>query len=716
MLIPAVAALVLGGFRMQSALSTGAAYARLENAADLLPQVDALVDSMQTERDQTVGDLSAPPPRSLAGLGAARSRTDADIAALRTRLAGVDVSRRAAVRTQLRDALAALSGLGDVRRTATWGGVDPTSVATSYTRLVQGLLGVPGLLAAQSTNGDVARRAVGLESLAGAKEAVSQQRLLIYRGLRAGGLRGTAVTDLIAANMAQRVGVAAYLTVAPASARALYRSTVTGPGVAIMAKAMSQVLGTLSIDGLGVSSAQWLTSATEVMTSLRRVQDDQRTQLAARIRELGQSARHDALLSAEVLGAVLGLALIATLVAARSIRRPLKALRSAALGIAHRSLPDRVRQQHDRDPSDAAPEILPIAGNRQDEIGDLARAIDAVHSEAARLAGHEALMRARLSALFSDLSLRSKSLVERQLRLIDKLEAGEQDAGQLAHLFQLDHLATQMRRNDENLLVLAGTEGGRRRRDPVPMLDVLRAATAEVEDYARVRLDAQPGVELAGPAVNDVVHLLAELVENATHFSPQNAPVRLQSRGLGAGGELMIEVEDSGIGMSPAELAAANEELVNPPGLDVCVPRRTGLFVVSRLAQRHGIRVLLLASAPGGLTAFVRLPANLVAAVATPSPRAGATIEQVALPQSSPIFEELQSQRVEPRWSGDRVAHPVPGATPVAPRPAAHLDATESHALTSYPQGIHRARGAGQGAIRHEEPASADVEDREPRR
>ncbi len=196
-------------------------------------------------------------------------------------------------------------------------------------------------------------------------------------------------------------------------------------------------------------------------------------------------------------------------------------------------------------------------------------------------------MRGNVNKMFINLSRRSQSLVERQLRLIDELEASEQDADQLANLFKLDHLATRMRRNDENLLVLAGDQGARRRSDPVPMLDVLRAASGEVEQYGRVQLDAQPGFELAGTAVSDVVHLVAELVENATTFSSPSTLVWVRSHSLGASGEMMIEVEDHGIGMGPAELAAANEKLAAPIGMDVSMSRLMGLFVVGRLAQRH---------------------------------------------------------------------------------------------------------------------------------
>ena len=320
------------------------------------------------------------------------------------------------------------------------------------------------------------------------------------------------------------------------------------------------------------------------------------------------------MVGAAIIYVIIGLALLATLLVARSILRPLRLLRAGALEVAYDQLPATVRRLQDDAPPDGALEVAPIGVNSTDEIGQVARAFDAVHTEAVLLAGQQALMRSNVNKMFINLSRRSQSLVERQLRLIDELEASEQDADQLANLFKLDHLATRMRRNDENLLVLAGDEGARRRSDPVPMLDVLRAASGEVEQYSRVQLDAQPGFELVGTAVNDVVHLVAELVENATTFSSPSTLVWVRSHSLGVGGEMMIEVEDHGIGMGPAELAAANEKLAAPIGMDVSMSRLMGLFVVGRLARRHRIDVQLRPSSYGGVTAFVRLPADLITA------------------------------------------------------------------------------------------------------
>jgi hypothetical protein len=215
--------------------------------------------------------------------------------------------------------------------------------------------------------------------------------------------------------------------------------------------------------------------------------------------------------------------------------------------------------------------------------------------------------------MFVNLSRRSQSLIERQLSLIDNLEQSEQDADRLSSLFRLDHLATRMRRNSENLLVLAGHEAASRRwSQPVPLVDVLRAAISEIEQYERVVLNVQPGIQVVGQAVNDIVHLVAEIVENATTFSPEDTQVYVTGQPLTSGG-VLLDITDNGVGIAEQEMAHANWRLDNPPVVDVAVSRRMGLFVVGRLAARHGVRVRLRHAQSGGLTALIWLPESVAA-------------------------------------------------------------------------------------------------------
>ena len=331
-----------------------------------------------------------------------------------------------------------------------------------------------------------------------------------------------------------------------------------------------------------------------------------------RVGELRSDIQREALLSAVGIIVVLAAALISALLVARSLVRPLLTLRTAALDIAGRRLPEVVRRLRDSNEQHIDHDVEPVGIYTDEEIGEVARAFDAVHREAVRLASEQAALRNNVNAMFVNLSRRSQSLVERQLRLIDDLENREQDPDQLANLFKLDHLATRMRRNNESLLVLAGTDTARRWTHPVPLNEVVLAAISEVEQYTRIKQTTAAPVSIAGSGVSDVVHLIAELLENATSFSPPATDVLVSSHSLGPGAGAMIEIEDQGIGMPAKELERVNDRLANPPVIDVSVSRTMGLFAVGRLAQRHGIRVQLRESPSGGITAVVRLPAKLV--------------------------------------------------------------------------------------------------------
>ena len=273
-------------------------------------------------------------------------------------------------------------------------------------------------------------------------------------------------------------------------------------------------------------------------------------------------------------------------------------------------LPERVRQLGETQDPAASLGVSPIDVLSVDEIGQVARAFDQVHSEAVRLAGNEALLRRSFNAMFVSLSRRSQSLIERLVRMIDSLEQNEEDPRRLSNLFAMDHLVTRMRRNSENLLLLAGHEGARKWSEPVPLTDVARAAISEIEQYNRVTLRIQPGVMVPGNAVSDVVHLLAELIENATVFSASDTQVLVAVEELGSGG-VLIQVSDSGVGVSKARLAEMNRRLDDPPAIDESVSRHMGLFAVARLAERHGVRVRLRAGTPQGLTALVWLPDSI---------------------------------------------------------------------------------------------------------
>jgi hypothetical protein len=294
----------------------------------------------------------------------------------------------------------------------------------------------------------------------------------------------------------------------------------------------------------------------------------------------------------------------------------------------------------------------PAAGPSTRETA-AARAFDQTHRELSRSAANEAELREKLNAMFANLSHRSQSLVERQLRLIEDLERGEQDGRRRANLSKLNRIAMRMHRNSQNLLVVVGHQPSTGWNQPVTLANLVDAALAEVEDYERVSSQVQPDIAVRGPAVNDLVHLLVELIENATSFSAAEMPVHIKGRILTSGGAL-VEITDRGIGMTAKEIAYANQRLDNPPEANTDIPKWMGLLVVARLAARHGIRLRLNQAESGGLIALVWLPDEILthySAAATPGRAAeqrGAVVSPAAFASARVNMQDVPAARTAP--------------------------------------------------------------------
>ncbi|MEU0227730.1 nitrate- and nitrite sensing domain-containing protein [Streptomyces sp. NPDC006284] len=358
----------------------------------------------------------------------------------------------------------------------------------------------------------------------------------------------------------------------------------------------------------GITPENWWAVNTLKFDAYGKIESD----LADKAVSEASTIADDAEQAAYITGAAVVVALLAAFIlagmVARQMSRAMRQLRNAAFGIAEQRLPMLVDQLSRTDPGRVDTRVAPIPITSTDEIGEVARAFDQVHREAVRLASEQALLRGNINAIFTNLSRRNQSLIEGQLTLITELENNEADPDQLENLFRLDHLATRMRRNGENLLVLAGEEPGRRWDQPVPLVDVLRAASSEVEQYERIELSGVPEAEIHGRAVTDLVHLLAELLENATTFSSPQTKVRVTATRL-PDGRVMVEIHDKGIGLTAEDFADINHKLANPPTVDAAISQRMGLFVVGRLSDRHGIRVQLRPSGEqAGTTSLVMLP------------------------------------------------------------------------------------------------------------
>ncbi|MGH3177188.1 MAG: ATP-binding protein [Streptosporangiaceae bacterium] len=408
---------------------------------------------------------------------------------------------------------------------------------------------------------------------------------------------------------------------------------------------------------------------------IRAVGAFQRASADSNVSSMRDGAIVSAILALVLAVVILAVGLCSALILIRSVLRPLRQLRTGAVELTEVWLPDALRNTSLGHVSETDGKGRPLAVKAVgvsplDEIGDVARAFDQVQGEVLRLADNEAGLRGKLSEMFTELSGRGQTLMEHQLRLIDELGQTELDAGRRASLVTMNHLATRMRRYSQNLLVLAGHDLPGRWNRPVMLVDVIRAAVAQTGEYERVSVSAQPDIAVSGPAVIDVVHLIAELAENAASLSAADTPVDISGRALVTGG-VLVEVTDQGVGMNPETMAQANWRLENPPPVDGTVSRNMGLFVVGRLAARHGVKVRLQPAATGGLTALVWLPDAVVVlpeagGVADPGPAEPDTLASSIRPAPTP--EDVRT--LQPAASGLPAASGVPAGPGLRPRHA----------------------------------------------
>ena len=653
-LVPTAAAVLLGGFQVFASTGAAADFARTNQLAQLSEQIGALTHSVAGERARTSWYIARNRPAN--GRPAVREQMAEADAAIQEVRAGADrlltaVTGRTA--DQIENMLNRLDDLTGLREQALEADLLPAASVELYTIVIDDLLSVHNELIKGSQDDELFRQSRLLDALARAKESVSLQQALLTTALAEGAFTQDQLKRFLGELSREDNERGAVADEATATERRLFDETVNGRSADSMLFLRELVLiratAGQSLRGLDLGNrddaGQWFEAAGVVVDSLRQVEQRQAAGIVTRSEALSADERRRAYVIAGAVIALLVAVLLITTGVARSLVRPLRRLRAEALEIAGRRLPDFV--QHLRESRDGAvtAEVPPINVFSKDEVGEVARAFDEVHREAVRLAGDEARLRSNVNAMFVNLSRRSQTLVERQLSLIERLERGERDDDRLGDLFKLDHLATRMRRNSENLLVLAGQEAARRWSEPVELMDVVRAALGEVESYDRVSVQVQSEAAIAGQAVNDVVHLLAELIENAVSFSSRDTKVIISSSRIDGGG-LMVSVTDHGISMTPEELGEANWRLANPPVVDVAVSRRMGLFVVGRLALRHSIRVQLRRQDVGGLTAMVLLPETLLTAIPGGASQPPATAHPLA-PGPRP-FAQVPAQAAPP--------------------------------------------------------------------
>ncbi|MDT9697410.1 nitrate- and nitrite sensing domain-containing protein [Streptomyces sp. P17] len=638
LLIPVLVGLVMGGFQVKSSIDTWQEAEDAENTARVVRASLNYSDALYNERDISAAPLLLNKDKDV--VTAARKKTDAaadafdEAARSMPQKAGLErrlslfrkgepklATLREEAYTTKRSGVETQEGYVDIAHPLTEFANElglGTGNITSYGRTVYALeltkaalslqrsIGMQLLVAPGPGTGSFASQRVALTSYAylegiaiqeyigGGTEADAQKLKDAEADIRA---KGAAM----AKEAAQKAAAEGKEYVAPPA------KTTTMVGLIAGLKS-TDPSERLALAQKGVTAENWWAVNTLKYEAYRQIESDMADKAVNEAAAIADDAKRDTfIVGAAVVVALLAAFILAGMVA-RQMSRAMRQLRNAAFGIAEQRLPMLVDQLSRTDPGRVDTRVAPIPITTTDEIGEVARAFDQVHREAVRLAAEQALLRGNINAIFTNLSRRNQSLIEGQLTLITDLENNEADPDQLENLFKLDHLATRMRRNGENLLVLAGEEPGRRWDQPVPLVDVLRAASSEVEQYERIELSGVPEAEIHGRAVTDLVHLLAELLENATTFSSPQTKVRVTATRL-PDGRVMVEIHDKGIGLTAEDFADINHKLANPPTVDVAISQRMGLFVVGRLSDRHGIRVQLRPSGEqAGTTSLVMLP------------------------------------------------------------------------------------------------------------
>ncbi|MGW9309585.1 sensor histidine kinase [Saccharomonospora azurea] len=649
LLIPAVAVLVLVALRATDDLDRAATFSEGAERIRVETTVAEVVHQLQRERDLTVRHVAGGREGSLDELKEQRERVDAAIGEFDRTLAGSAHAlspETLALFERIGQEFGTLTGL---RYAGENTALPSEAVLRSYSDLISDVLGVGEVFVSDAVDRELAGSRLVANALARVKDQLSIRRAVVAQALARGSLTKDVERALVSAEAQLAAAKDDFTTFATPRQRRMYDDTVIGLVVDLGNGIVESVLTRAENGGdlAGLSADEWDRASTYTVNLVKRVQEQLLEDLQERSDALAADARSSAGTDAGVVLGALLLGAILAVVVARSLLRPLRALRSSALDVAEHKLPaavDDILTEENPTPEHMYTRAVePVPVHTRDELGEVARAFDAVHGEAVRLAGQQAMLRENVNSMFVNLSRRSQDLVERQLVVLDRMEEHEQDPEILGGLYELDHLATRMRRNSENLLVLAGEDGGRPLPGSVPASEIIGAALSEVEHYQRISVETPPMLSVQGDVASDLIHVIAELFENATAYSPEREMVTVVSS-VTRERQWRIEITDRGAGMPETEIRRANTRLAEPPDVDVEVSRRMGLYVVGRLARRHQIEVRLAAAEPRGLTATVLVPAEFVEpdnpeSIELPVPSTASASAEV--PPASPVSHAL---------------------------------------------------------------------------
>ncbi|WP_433305138.1 nitrate- and nitrite sensing domain-containing protein [Actinoplanes sp. CA-030573] len=600
--LPVAATLVLLGVIAVGEIHNYRTAAQTDRAVTLDLTVLDLVDALQTERGLAVGLLGGA-TIFRAQLAPARQTVD------RQRAAVEDLTDRGGeVEDRVAAVIARLDGLAAIRATTDTGAGARDATAAFYTDLIRRLInvdfGVGGV-----DDSDLRRAYATLSMFNVAKESAAQERLLLAGVFAAGRFGPGEFVQFVAAKSARDSAVLAFNQYGNPAAIEGQRQVLNTPSGKKIVAMENAALAAADGRALKVDPSAWWTASGELLGVLLNAGKA----MGTGAQETAASIKDRAVQRLGVLGAAVVLCLAGAVylaaVASRWLARPLAALAEEAGRIGAESLPEAVHRAT-AGGQDTRPPPVRVTPDASDEVRQVADALERVQSTAYALATEQARLRLATAESLANLGRRNQNLVRRQLGFITRLEGEETSPTGLANLFELDHLATRMRRNAESLLVLVGAASPRQWAEPLPISDVIRAAISEVEEYRRVTLRRVDDVLVDGSVVGSVAHMLAELIENGLVFSPPDMDVEIHGRVVGGG--YLIAVIDSGIGMTPADMDRANRRLRGDGDFITAPARYLGHFVVGRLAAETGVQVELTPSPVTGVTARVALPAALI--------------------------------------------------------------------------------------------------------
>jgi signal transduction histidine kinase len=656
--------------------------------------IQDLIHELQTERGITAGVLGGN-PSFRAELAPSRALVDSERKSVQRLLGGGDD------RSAVRSALSQLDGLASVRAATDAATAGRSATFQYYTARISDLSGAD--VGLDNTSDATLRRGVsGMQALQDLSEATSQERAFLNGVFSAGGFAGGEFVQFASMRADRQSALERFDRFATPSQKAAV-DFVFSTGAAAVVDSFEQV-ALNAADGrhIVVNPQSWWSGLTTVLDDLQQLQQHVGSQIQARAHTLQEgSARQIGALVIGVLLCFAGSIYLAT-VASLSITRPLAALAAEADSVAVGRLPEAVRRVQEADPQlpPQPPDRVHVPARATEEIRSVATALDRLQSAAYGLATEQALQRRDTIESLANLGRRNQNLIRRQLGFITSLEREEIDPANLANLFELDHLATRMRRNAASLLVLVGASSPRQWSSSVPVADVIRAAVSEVEEYRRVSLRRVDDASVSGSAIGSVAHLLSELIENGLTFSPPDTEIEVQGRRTGDG--YLIAITDQGVGMSSEDLREANRRLRGEGDFIAAPTRFLGHYVVGRLADDTGINVELLPSPVTGVTARVTLPASLLTPSVSVEVQSFAEAPALAR-HSGPAVEPArqpapQLLALPPLPDGEprlTPAHLPSSRRPGAPAPLAPVAGLSSAAPDGYPPDPDRTPASG---------------------